>query len=157
MWCSLPMLCSLDLFIHRTSSARCDLPATYTCFPCHADATSFSDHWQRYQSLRGRMGRTKRLSNPWHIQNIGGCRSPGCEQACRWCPLRFYLCYFSDLSQTTLLSMTEYGGLGLDYSFAVAIAEELGNVKCGALPMAISIQTDMATPALAKWVDIRMP
>ena len=44
----------------------------------------------------------------------------------------------------------EYGGLGLDYSYSIAVAEELGNISCGAVPMAIGVQTDMATPALAK-------
>lgn len=42
------------------------------------------------------------------------------------------------------------GGLGLDYSYQVAFAEALGHCACGALPMAIGVQTDMATPALAR-------
>ena len=46
--------------------------------------------------------------------------------------------------------LTEYGGLGLDYSYSCALAEELGNINSGALPMAIGVQTDMATPALAR-------
>ncbi|MDI3259752.1 MAG: acyl-CoA dehydrogenase family protein [Sinobacteraceae bacterium] len=46
---------------------------------------------------------------------------------------------------------TEVGGLGLDYSYQVAFAEALGHCKCGALPMAIGVQTDMATPALARY------
>jgi citronellyl-CoA dehydrogenase len=45
----------------------------------------------------------------------------------------------------------EYGGSGLDLSFSVAIAEELGNIKCGSVPMAIGVQSDMATPALAQF------
>ncbi|KAM4631065.1 putative acyl-CoA dehydrogenase 6 [Polymixia lowei] len=45
----------------------------------------------------------------------------------------------------------EYGGLGLDYSYSVAVAEELGNIRCGGIPMAIGVQTDMATPALARF------
>jgi citronellyl-CoA dehydrogenase len=45
----------------------------------------------------------------------------------------------------------EYGGLGLDYSYQVAFAEALGACACGALPMAIGVQTDMATPALARF------
>ncbi|XP_048849549.1 probable acyl-CoA dehydrogenase 6 [Brienomyrus brachyistius] len=45
----------------------------------------------------------------------------------------------------------EYGGLGLDYSYSVAVAEELGNICCGGIPMAIGVQTDMATPALARF------
>jgi citronellyl-CoA dehydrogenase len=45
----------------------------------------------------------------------------------------------------------EYGGLGLDYSYSMAIAEELGNITCGGVPMAIGVHTDMATPALARF------
>lgn len=45
----------------------------------------------------------------------------------------------------------EYGGMGLDYSFALAFAEALGEVRCGGVPMAIGVQTDMATPALARF------
>ncbi|MBZ0131179.1 MAG: acyl-CoA dehydrogenase family protein, partial [Rhodocyclaceae bacterium] len=45
----------------------------------------------------------------------------------------------------------EYGGMGLDYSFALAFAEALGDVNCGGVPMAIGVQTDMATPALARF------
>ncbi len=35
----------------------------------------------------------------------------------------------------------EYGGLGLDLSASMAVAEELGRVRCGAVPMAIGVQT----------------
>ncbi|XP_071825671.1 probable acyl-CoA dehydrogenase 6 [Apostichopus japonicus] len=45
----------------------------------------------------------------------------------------------------------EYGGLGLDFSYSIAVAEELGNIDCGGIPMAIGVQTDMATPALARF------
>ncbi|MEN3288717.1 MAG: citronellyl-CoA dehydrogenase [Bradyrhizobium sp.] len=45
----------------------------------------------------------------------------------------------------------EYGGQGLDYSYALMMAEELGTINCGAIPMAIGVQTDMATPALARF------
>jgi len=45
----------------------------------------------------------------------------------------------------------EYGGLGLDYSYSVAMAETLGHIACGGVPMAIGVQTDMATPALARF------
>ncbi len=45
----------------------------------------------------------------------------------------------------------QYGGMGLDYSYQAAATEELGWCKCGAIPMALGVQTDMATPALAKW------
>jgi citronellyl-CoA dehydrogenase len=45
----------------------------------------------------------------------------------------------------------EYGGLGLDYSYSMVMAEELGHVRCGAVPMAIGVHTDMCTPALARF------
>jgi citronellyl-CoA dehydrogenase len=43
-----------------------------------------------------------------------------------------------------------YGGLGLDHSYSVVLAEELSTATCGALPMAILVQASMATPALAR-------
>jgi citronellyl-CoA dehydrogenase len=46
---------------------------------------------------------------------------------------------------------TEFGGQGLDYSYALMMAEELGAIHCGGVPMAIGVQTDMATPALARF------
>lgn len=46
---------------------------------------------------------------------------------------------------------TEFGGMGLDFSYSIAIAEELGNINCGGIPMAIGVQSDMATPALARF------
>ncbi len=45
----------------------------------------------------------------------------------------------------------EYGGMGLDYSFQLAFIEAMGDVRCGGVPMAIGVQTDMATPALARF------
>jgi citronellyl-CoA dehydrogenase len=45
----------------------------------------------------------------------------------------------------------EFGGMGLDYSYAMVFAEELGHIACGGVPMAIGVQTDMCTPALAKF------
>jgi citronellyl-CoA dehydrogenase len=45
----------------------------------------------------------------------------------------------------------EFGGSGLDYSFGILMAEVLGEIHCGGVPMAIGVQTDMATPALAKF------
>ena len=44
-----------------------------------------------------------------------------------------------------------YGGMGLDYSYQLAFVEALGAVNCGGVPMAIGVQTDMATPALARF------
>ncbi len=44
-----------------------------------------------------------------------------------------------------------YGGMGLDYSFQLAFIEAMGDIRCGGVPMAIGVQTDMATPALARF------
>jgi citronellyl-CoA dehydrogenase len=46
---------------------------------------------------------------------------------------------------------TKYGGMGLDYSYELVFIETLGHIKCGGVPMAIGVQTDMATPALARF------
>ncbi|KAJ7396774.1 putative acyl-CoA dehydrogenase 6 [Pitangus sulphuratus] len=46
---------------------------------------------------------------------------------------------------------TKYGGMGLDFSYNIAVAEELGNIRCGGIPMAIGVQAGMATPALTRF------
>ncbi len=48
------------------------------------------------------------------------------------------------------------GGLGLDYSYAAILNEATGHIDCGGVPMAIGVQTDMATPALARWGSRRL-
>ena len=61
---------------------------------------------------------------------------------------------FKKLGDAGLLGIhkpVEFGGMGLDYSYAMVMAEELGNITCGSVPMAIGVQTDMATPALARF------
>jgi citronellyl-CoA dehydrogenase len=61
---------------------------------------------------------------------------------------------FRKLGDLGLLGLTKpeaYGGAGLDYSYSVVMAEALGNTRCGGVPMAIGVQTDMATPALARF------
>ena len=45
----------------------------------------------------------------------------------------------------------EYGGLGLDFSYSMVMAEALGAATCGGVPMAIGVHTDMCTPALARF------
>jgi len=44
-----------------------------------------------------------------------------------------------------------YGGQGADHSFTVVLGEELGRIGCGGIPMAIAVQTDMATPSLHRF------
>src|ERR1017187_9432441 len=56
-----------------------------------------------------------------------------------------------DLGFLGLNKPVEFGGQGLDYSYALMMAEELGAIRCGGVPMAIGVQTDMATPALARF------
>jgi citronellyl-CoA dehydrogenase len=61
---------------------------------------------------------------------------------------------FKKLGNLGLLGLTKpeaYGGAGLDYSYSVVMAEALGTTRCGGVPMAIGVQTDMATPALARF------
>lgn len=42
-----------------------------------------------------------------------------------------------------------YGGQGADHLFSVILCEELSAMGCGGVPMAIGVQTMMATPSLA--------
>jgi citronellyl-CoA dehydrogenase len=42
-------------------------------------------------------------------------------------------------------------GQGLDYSDQAVVNEATGAIDCGGIPMAIGVQTDMATPALARF------
>jgi len=43
-----------------------------------------------------------------------------------------------------------FGGMGLDWSYDLAFCEAMGETNCGSIPMAVGVQTNMATPALAK-------
>lgn len=45
----------------------------------------------------------------------------------------------------------EFGGMGLDYTYEIAFCEAIGAVSAGGVGMAIAVQTDMATPALARF------
>lgn len=61
---------------------------------------------------------------------------------------------FKKMGKLGLLGLTKpeaHGGSGLDYSFSLAMAEGLGHIECGGIPMAIGVQTDMCTPALAQF------
>ncbi len=55
-----------------------------------------------------------------------------------------------DLGLLGIHKPTEYGGMGLDYSYHCAFTEELGTIASGGVSMGIGVQTDMATPAIAK-------
>ncbi len=56
-----------------------------------------------------------------------------------------------DLGMLGIHKPEEYGGLGLDYSYQTVFSEEIGAIRCGGVPMGIGVQTDMATPALARF------
>ena len=59
---------------------------------------------------------------------------------------------FAQLGGLGLLGLNkpeENGGLG-DYAYSAVLAETLGDINCGGVPMAIGVQTDMCTPALAE-------
>ena len=61
---------------------------------------------------------------------------------------------FKKLGALDLLGLkypTEYGGSGLDFSYSMTMAEALGACDCGGVPMAIGVQSDMSTPALARF------
>ncbi|WDP85413.1 MAG: acyl-CoA dehydrogenase family protein [Desulfobacter sp.] len=42
----------------------------------------------------------------------------------------------------------KYGGEGLDYWYETIVLEECARIHCGGIPMAIAVQSNMATPAL---------
>ncbi|MCY1395664.1 Acyl-CoA dehydrogenase [compost metagenome] len=59
---------------------------------------------------------------------------------------------FKKLGNLGLLGVSkpvEYGGLGLDFSYSLAVGEALGYMKSQGVGMGIGVQCDMATPALA--------
>ena len=61
---------------------------------------------------------------------------------------------FKQLGDLGLLGLkypAAFGGAGLDFSYSLVMAEALGQCNCGGVPMAIGVQTDMATPALARF------
>src|ERR1700720_3794662 len=61
---------------------------------------------------------------------------------------------FPKLADAGLLGLeydTAYGGQGADHSYTVILGEEIGRIGCGGVPMAITVQTDMATPSLHRF------
>ncbi|QDQ85039.1 acyl-CoA dehydrogenase family protein [Paraburkholderia megapolitana] len=61
---------------------------------------------------------------------------------------------FRELGKLGVLGLSKpeaYGGGGLDYSYETAFAEALGVCNAGGVPLAIGVQTNMATPALARF------
>ena len=61
---------------------------------------------------------------------------------------------FKKLGDLGLLGISkpeEFGGLGLDYSYEVIFAEEIGAAHAAGVPLGIGVQSNMATPALARY------
>jgi len=56
-----------------------------------------------------------------------------------------------DLGLLGIKYPVEYGGMGLDFSYSMVMAEALGECNAGGVPMAIGVHTDMCTPALARF------
>ncbi len=66
-------------------------------------------------------------------------------------PLHDIFKKMGDLGLLGISKPVEFGGMGLDYSYQLAFAEEIGRAFGGSVPMAIGVQTDMCTPALARF------
>ena len=61
---------------------------------------------------------------------------------------------FKKMGDAGFLGVTKpekFGGSGLDWSYATVFAEVMGRAECGAMGMAVGVQTYMATPALANF------
>jgi citronellyl-CoA dehydrogenase len=58
---------------------------------------------------------------------------------------------FGDAGLLGLKYPETFGGAELDYTYSVVMAEALGEIDCGGVPLAIGVQTDMCTPALARF------
>jgi citronellyl-CoA dehydrogenase len=79
--------------------------------------------------------------------------NPYCEQ---WEEQGFFPLHevFGKMGELGLLGICkpeENGGLGLDYSYNLVVTEEIGRCHSGGVALAIGVQTDMATPAIARF------
>ncbi len=61
---------------------------------------------------------------------------------------------YKKMGNEGLLGLTypeQYGGLNLDFWYTVIWMEELGGIEAGGVPMSITVQTEISTPAIAKY------
>lgn len=61
---------------------------------------------------------------------------------------------FAKMGQAGLLGISrppEFGGLGLDFTYEMAFAEEMGHAHAQGVSTAVGVQSNMCTPALAKY------
>jgi len=65
-------------------------------------------------------------------------------------PARQVMKAFGDAGLLGIGKPRKWGGMDLDFSFEIAFAEELGNIRTMGICSAIGVQTNMCTPALAR-------
>ncbi|KAM8810866.1 LOW QUALITY PROTEIN: putative acyl-CoA dehydrogenase 6, partial [Eudromia elegans] len=61
---------------------------------------------------------------------------------------------FKILKQAGFLGVdkpTEYSSMGFDFSYNIAVAEELGNIQCAGIPLVTGVQVGMSIPALTRF------
>lgn len=66
-------------------------------------------------------------------------------------PLHEIFKKFGDLGILGIRYDPKYGGQGLDGWFDIVYLEEIGHIQAMGLPMALAVQTHMATPAIAEF------
>lgn len=66
-------------------------------------------------------------------------------------PIREIFKKMGDLGILGIHKPEKYGGMGLDYSYNLVAAEELGTCHAGGVPLSVGVQTDMCTPAIARF------
>ena len=112
------------------------LAATITTFPLKDEHLFTNEHYEMRQSLRKLIDKDiNPYVDEWEKEEMF--------------PAHEVLKKLGDNGFLGVNYSPDYGGLGLPYSFNIAVAEELGSIHCGGVPTAIGVQTDMATPALA--------
>lgn len=66
-------------------------------------------------------------------------------------PIREIFKKMGDLGILGIHKPEKYGGMGLDYSYNLVAAEELGTCHAGGVPLSVGVQTDMCTPAITRF------
>lgn len=72
-------------------------------------------------------------------------------EAAEMMPLHDVFTEMAGLGMLGLEYEAAYGGQGADHAYTLILAEEIGRCDHGALPMALGVQVDMATPSLARF------
>ncbi|KAK7068188.1 hypothetical protein SK128_019641, partial [Halocaridina rubra] len=72
------------------------------------------------------------------------------EKDGRW-PAHSLMKKFGNAGLLGITNPVEYGGLGLDYKYQAAFTEALGYARASGVLMGFGVQTDVITPALAKF------